>query len=199
MTRKMAAALPIAVAMLLAGCVSITYSPTNTSPSPSGSSASGTPSQSPSPTAESFTPGAPDGQCLTANLSVSVEDESSSAGHMHSAIVFTNNGPDCTLEGYPNVQVMNDGVPMGSSSEEDSTATEALVSLPAGGTATAQLASVNIDPGGGPLGDSCIVDHGTGYLVTPPHSYTAIPVDVPNVPACTNGTVWMTAGPVSAP
>jgi Domain of unknown function (DUF4232) len=195
--KKLGFILPSLTVLLLAGCVTVTNTspPASTSPSPTSAS----PEASPSATPESFTPGAPADQCLTANLSVAVQDESASAGHLHSLLVFTNNGPDCVLEGFPNVQVMNSGTPMGASSEEDSSVSEGTVSLPAGGTAVAQLTSVNIDPGGGPLGDSCVVDHGTGYLVTPPHSYTPIPVDVSGVPACTNGTVWMTAGPVTAP
>lgn len=199
MSAKSSLILPAAGVLLLAGCVSVTYSPGPSSPSPSDASPAASPSAASASPAESFTPGAPDGQCLTANLSVTVQDEGASAGHLHSKIVFTNNGPDCALQGYPNIQVMNAGVPMGSSSEEDSSASAALVTIAAGGSAVAQLTSVNIDPGGGPLGESCAVDHGSGYLVTPPHSYSPISVDVAGVPACTNGTVWMVAGPVTAP
>ncbi|MBX3309190.1 MAG: DUF4232 domain-containing protein [Cryobacterium sp.] len=197
MLRRSALIVSTLATLLLAGCVTVNYSPPASSPSrsapPSASSAS------PSPSTETFTPGAPANQCLTANLSVSLEDEGASAGHLHAKVVFTNNGPDCVLKGFPTVQVAQGAAPIGAGSEEDSSAAVAPVTLMAGGSAIAQLTSVNIDPGGGPLGDSCVVDHGTGYLVTPPHSTTPIPVDVPNVPACTNGIVWMTAGPVTAP
>lgn len=182
---------------LLAGCVTVNYSlPAS---SPSNSAPPTATSASPSPSTETFTPGAPANQCLTANLSVSLEDEGASAGHLHSKVVFTNNGPECVLAGYPTVHVIQGAATIGAGSAEDSSAAVAPVTLAAGGSAIAQLTSINIDPGGGPLGDSCVVDHGTGYRVTPPHSTTPIPVDSANVPACTNGTVWMTAGPVTAP
>jgi hypothetical protein len=198
MPKKIASIVPFLTVLALAGCITATGPSPASPPSPSVSPKE-SPSASPTTPAETFTPGAPEGQCLTANLLVSVVDEGSSAGHLHSQVVFTNRGPACVLDGFPTVQVMKAGVPMGSGIEDDSSAAEAPVPLASGGTAVAQLTSVNINSDGGPLGDSCVVDHGTGYLITPPHSYTPIPADVADLPACTNGTVWMMAGPVTAP
>lgn len=165
---------------------------------PTHSAPSTSPSASPSAAAETFTPGAPAGQCLTANLAVTIEAEGSSAGHQHATIVFTNKGASCVLEGFPAVQVIANGVPMGSSAGQDSSASSAPVTLASGGAASSELASINIDPGGGPLGDTCVVGHGDGYNITPPHSLLPILVPVSDTPACTNGVAWMTVGTLTA-
>ncbi|MBX3090888.1 MAG: DUF4232 domain-containing protein [Cryobacterium sp.] len=196
MPRRISLVVPSFAVLLLAGCVTVVSPPSS---SPSSSSSASSPSASPSPAPEQFAPGAPANQCLTANLSVSVQEASASSGHLHSLIVFTNNGPECALSGFPSVQVMSSGVTMGASSEDDSSASPTVVTVPSGGTAVALLTSVNIDPDGGPLGDACVVDHGSGYDVTPPHSLSPISVDDDNLAACSNGAVWMTVGPVTAP
>ena len=102
------------------------------------------------------------------------------------------------LSGYPGVQVVAAGAPMGVAGQEDSSVAVAPVTIAEHGTAVAQVTSVNIDPGGGPLGGACVVGHGDGYNITPPHSLQPILVSMANVPACSNGTAWMTVGPVVA-
>lgn len=178
----------------LAGCSTISTPP---SPPPSNA-ASSTPSASSTAAAETFTAGAPDGQCLTAELSVSIQAASGTAGHLHEVITLTNKGGPCVLEGYPTVAVTSGGIPVGAAAEDDSSASPAPITLATGGTALAQLTAVNIDPGGGPLGDACAVDVGDAVAVTPPHSMIALSVAESGVPACSSGTPWMTVGPVTA-
>jgi hypothetical protein len=186
--------LVLAVVAALTGCVSITIPP----PGPSSSAEpSAPPSASPSGPSESFTAGAPDGQCLTANLSASLEAEPSSLGHGHWSVILTNDGAPCVLDGFPTIQVTSNGTPLGAASEDDSGVPHSPASLATGGSAVASLSAVNIDPGGGPLGDACTVDHGDAVAVTPPHATIAIPVPMADFPACSNGTAWMTVGPVT--
>lgn len=197
-------ALSVAAATLLAGCSTATAPPSPESPptesSPSASPSAGEPSSAPNSTApdssESFTAGAPDGQCRTANLTVSLGNEGSAAGHIHYAVTFTNTGETCVLEGFPTVQVTGGGSPIGVAATEDSGTAAQAISLTRGGTTSAELTVTNIASGGGPLGDACTVGHGDAFAVTPPHSTTAISVPMPNIPACSNGAQWMTVGPV---
>ncbi|MBB5632427.1 hypothetical protein BKA04_000650 [Cryobacterium mesophilum] len=180
----------IAAVALLAGCSTVSASPSPSAPVTA-------PSSSPSAAEETFTAGAPDGQCLTADLSASIQPASSTAGHIHDVITLTNNGAPCVLEGYPTVAVSSGGSQVGAAAEDDSSAIPAPITLAAGGTAEAQLTAVDIDPGGGPLGDACSLDVGDAVLVTPPHSMIALSVAEAGFPACTSGTPWMTVGPVT--
>lgn len=100
------------------------------------------------------------------------------------------------LEGFPSIQVTAGGTPIGVAATEESSTTSEAISLTRGGTTSAELTVTNIASGGGPLGDACTVEQGNAYAVTPPHSTIVVPVSVPNVPACSNGTPWMTVGPV---
>lgn len=191
-----AIALSAAVA-LLAGCS--TPSPEPASSSPASSPPISSPSASPTEASETFSPGAPAGQCLTANLVISFEGPFGSAGHLNYRIAFTNNGPTCVLQGFPGVAVVRDGTQLGQEAEDAVGFTPAAISLDAGGVAVSHLSSVNIDPAGGPLGNGCSVDHGDGYRITAPHSMTPFTVAAPNVAACTNGITWMTIDPVQEP
>lgn len=131
---------------------------------------------------------------------MTIKGPDGSAGHLNYQIVFTNNGPDCVLEGYPEVAVLvstGSGV-LGAAAMDDTNAAATAVTLASGGTAVAALSAVNIDPGGGPLGGQCTLDHGDGFGITPPHSLQRIKVQLDSVPACSNGTAWMTVGPVTA-
>lgn len=186
----------VGLGLLLAGCATPAPPPADSSSPSSPESAS----PSPSAAAETFEPGAPANQCETANLSVALEGPDASAGHLHYRIVFTNNGPDCALEGYPKVTVrMSAGsAALGTAAVDDSNTTPSIVTLPTGGTAVALLSAVNIDPGGGPLGDQCGLEHGDGYGITPPHSLQPILLQAADVPACSNPVAWMTVGPVTA-
>ncbi|MEO7348499.1 MAG: DUF4232 domain-containing protein [Terrimesophilobacter sp.] len=189
--------LSVAAAILLAGCATTATTTPQSSqpPSPSATEPSATePAPSPS---EAFTAGAPEGQCLTANIAVSVAEADASAGHLHYVVTFTNKGEACVLKGFPTFQVTRDGAPLGLVAEDDSSAVPALVTLAAGGTAVAALTAINLGFDGGPLGDACAILEGNAVSVTPPHSTIAIPVTPLNFMACANDVPWMTIGPIS--
>jgi Protein of unknown function (DUF4232) len=196
-------AVPMLVMLSLAGCT-----PTGApAPSPGGSSAppAASDSASPSPSAAGGghvgDPTAPDGQCPDSSIAVSVEGADSTAGHLHYRVVFTNTGTsDCVLQGIPTVFVVGNGnsTEYGVVAAPDTGASAPEVTLAAGGTGVAQLQAVNIDPAGGPLGTSCAVNHGDGYIVLVPHLDHQFVVAAAGVAACTNGTPWMDIGPILA-
>lgn len=202
--RISAIVLALTTATLLAGCITIqmpnsntnTNSGQSTSPSPTTSSASSDQSSPP----EVFTSGAPDGQCLSANLSTQFEPESSSMGHFHYSVVFTNTGSQtCKLQGFPAIQVVKAGIALGAQADPDSAAAPSVVSLAPGASASAQLSGVNLGLDGGPIGDSCAVDSGDGVSITPPHSTVPTVIAMPDFSACANPVTWMTIGPVEVP
>lgn len=201
--------LSVAAALLLAGCSPAAgteeveqAAPPSAAPSTSPSTE---PSETPSPTVpappasnspEEFTSGAPDRQCLTENLTVSVSDQGSSAGHTHYFVTFTNTGEECALEGFPGIQVMTGGSPLGAPASQQANEPPRSLLLTRGGTTSATLTVTNIGSGGGPLGGACTVSSGDALAVTPPHSTIALRVNMPNFLACSNGAPWMTIGPV---
>lgn len=193
-------AVPTLVIGLLSSCASVS-SPGNNEPSPSGSPETvATPSPSPSGDtgAETFTAGAPSDQCTTKQLSIAVSTESASAGHLHYLITFTNNGPQCSLSGFPVVQVAKAGTPFGSVASQDTASAPVTVPIATGASAYAQLTVVNVDPGGGPLGSACTVDHGDALFITAPHGTIVTPIPVDSFAACSNNTDWFTVGSISA-
>ncbi len=53
--------------------------------------------------------------CVTSALSIDVQRGSGAAGHQFASIVFTNTSPTtCTITGYPGVQLLAGGAPIGS-------------------------------------------------------------------------------------
>ena len=204
MRRSTAFVVPFALAVLLAGCTSGTpdasSSPATPASSAPASSAPVSPSTSatPSPSA-SVDPTAPEGQCADDVLSVQLSGGDAGAGSIDYRLAFTNNGTtDCVLAGAPGVSVVGngDGSQVGEAATQDETADPASVTLPPGGTATADLRSINIEGGGGALGDACPTTTGDGYRVFPPHSFNSIFIDSPGVPACTGTTPWLTVSAV---
>lgn len=185
--------------LLLVGCSVSAPLPPPTSP-PAASPSGTTPSPTATVAAETFAPGAPANQCHTADLAATIQGPDGSAGHLNYRIVFTNSGADCVLEGYPEVTVLKSAgsAILGAPAANDANTTGAAVDLATGATAVAILTAVNIDPGGGPLGSQCILDHGDGFVITPPHSLQPLKVMLAGVPACSNGTAWMTVGPVTS-
>lgn len=196
--------LSVATAVLLAGCTS-TSAPQGSEPSapmspqqtsePSASTPATTPPQSVPTAPEQFTAGAPDGQCLTENLTVSLSDPDGTAGKLHYEVTITNTGSACVLEGFPRVRVTAGGSPIGAEAAQDPSTTPVSLSLTRGGTTSATLTMTNIGSGGGPLGTACTFAQGDALAVTPPHSMIAISVPM-DVPACSNGIEWMKVGPV---
>ncbi|MEO7348501.1 MAG: DUF4232 domain-containing protein [Terrimesophilobacter sp.] len=182
--------LSVATAVLLAGCTSTSVpqgsepsaptSPAQTSEPPASTPPAAPPQSVPSEP-EQFTAGAPDGQCLTENLTVAISDPDGSAGKLHYELIITNTGSECVLEGFPRVQVTSGGSPIGAAASEDSSTPPVSLSLTRGGTTYAALTMTNIGSGGGPLGTACTVAQGDALAVTPPHSMIAIsvPMDVP--------------------
>jgi hypothetical protein len=187
----------LATIAVLAGCSTPAAPPSNTPSSDSSPAPAASPSPSPTSASESFTAGAPDGQCLTASLSAALEPVSSSLGHLHWEIRLTDNGAPCVLDGVPEVQVTRSGTRLGAAAEAESGTTPAPVSLATGASAVASLSAVNNDPGGGPLGDACTLDHGDTVAITPPHAMIALLVPMAGFPACSSGTPWMTVGPLT--
>ncbi|AZH84189.1 DUF4232 domain-containing protein [Plantibacter sp. PA-3-X8] len=196
MRRSLLTITPLAVVLLLAGCAG------SPAPSPSAIATSAAPSPTSSPTSTAAVdPNAPAGQCADSVLQVTVSGADAGAGSIFSNVVFTNTGREsCVLRGAPGVSVVGDGdgTQLGAAAVQQEDAAPADVTLPAGGSASATLTSVNIGSDGGPL-DDCEAVTGDGYRVYPPHSFTAVFVASSAVPACSNTAVaWMTIGPVRA-
>jgi hypothetical protein len=183
-----------AIVALLSGCAGGTPTPT-ASPLPTASP-SPTATTTPSPAA-SVDPNAPSGQCADDALSVSISGGDGGAGSIGYDLVFTNTGSaECELRGAPGVSVIDGaGTQLGEPAEQVGDDAPDTLTLQPGGSVTAPLTAVNIDPDGGPL-DDCPVVHGTGYRVFPPHSFTGFVVDANNVPACDSSTVFLKVGPV---
>lgn len=197
-------ALPVIAVALLAGCSSGSAPAADSSPSPSASvsaSPTATPTPTPSPSdGAQVDPNAPANQCADANLTAVVTPDpgGAGAGSITSAITFTNSGPECVLEGAPGVSIRGDGdgVQIGVPAEQQGTPVP--VTLAQGGTAVAQLTSVNIAGGGGALGADCQMTTGDGYRVYPPHSFQPIFIQAAGVAACTSASVFMHVGVVAA-
>ena len=191
-------ALPVLAVVLLAGCSS--GGATEADPTASATSA---PTAAPTPTPTDpaqVDPNAPENQCADADLTVAVTPDpgGAGAGSTTSVITFTNSGPECVLEGAPGVSIRGDGdgVQIGEPAEQQGT--PAPVTLAEGGTAVAQLTSVNIGTDGGPLGTDCKATTGDGYRVYPPHSFEPVFVQSAGVPTCTSTSVFMHVGVVTA-
>jgi len=186
----------VAIALLLSACASGGGTPTE-SPTPSPTAS---PSPTPSPSPQPTDPNAPAGQCADDALQVTVEPspEGGSAGHVNSIVVFTNTGSaSCELRGAPGVSVVDaNGTQLGEAAEQVDDDAPPTITIEPGGTAVADLSSVNIGSDGGPLGDQCPTVSGAAYLVYPPHSFTAVEVPA-EVPACESGTPWMTVTAVA--
>jgi hypothetical protein len=197
-----------AVTLLLAGCAS------PGTPSPTGSSAPAStapvasppvaaPSSNSAPTAPPIDPDAPAGQCANDSLAVSVVESDAGMGSIYYQVNFTNTGTtDCELRGFPGVSVVGDGngTQLGAPADQqtDGPAPETYTIAP-GDTIGALLQAVNIAIGGGPLDDACQVVTGDGWRIYPPHSFDAVFVAAPGVPACANTeTVWLSISPLSA-
>lgn len=195
--------------VLLAGCALLApASPTSTPTIAATTSPSSSPSPSPStpaPASPGATtdPNAPANQCTNTDLTVTVAPDAGggAAGSLYSTIVFTNTGStSCALRGVPGVSVVGNGdqTQLGAAAESTAVGVPPTVTLLPGGKAKAPLQATNIASGGGPLGDSCAVHSGDGYRIYPPHSFDAIFVSAPKVPACTTAVVWLHVGAVAA-
>lgn len=199
MSRSPSLIVPLALAVALAGCSSGTPGSSSSPASPT-SSAPASPAATASPSASASTdPTAPDGQCADDVLSVELSGGDAGAGSIGYELVFTNGGTtECVLAGAPGVSVVGDGdgTQIGEAATQDETSDPTPVTLAPGGTATAELRAVNIEGGGGALGDACPTTTGDGYRVFPPHSFNSIFIDSPGVPACTGTTPWLTVSVV---
>ncbi|MES2171519.1 MAG: DUF4232 domain-containing protein [Actinomycetota bacterium] len=116
--------------------------------------------------------------CQAADLGISLGTPDHEASTEHLPIVFTNRGGGtCTLTGWPRVSVITvfNQTLVGPEARPLGTASPAVV-LGVNGTAIADLQSVILDSGGGPLGSRCLVATGNGYLVNPPGSSVSVVV-----------------------
>ena len=181
------AIVPVVLLLTLAGCA------------PAGSGPA-TPDVSASSTTETPAADAPLAPCADGTITPTVGDAEGTAGHLNYQIAFTNSGPACTLEGFPQVAVigMGNGTQFGVVAEQMTGVTAETVTVATGASAYAWLEAVNIDPGGGPLGPDCTVGYGDGWNIYVPGAIEPTFVPAPNVPACTNGLPWMQIGPITA-
>ena len=182
------AIVPLILVLALAGCA-----PAGPTPDPAGSPSS-TADSTPTPDAD-----APLEPCADGTIAPQVNDAQGTAGHLNYQVEFVNSGPDCTLEGFPQIAVIGNGngTQFGVVAEQMTDLTAIPVIVPAGGSAYAWLEAVNIDPGGGPLGPDCAVGYGDGWNIYVPGAIEPTFVSAPNTPACTSGLPWMRVGPIS--
>ncbi|MDF2575773.1 MAG: hypothetical protein K0S05_2685 [Agromyces sp.] len=187
------------LAVLLVGCAG------GAGPSPSPTTApateTSTPTSTPTPTDGPVDPNAPAGQCADDALRVSISAADSGAGSSYYELSFTNTGDSaCELRGAPGVSVVDaSGTQLGEAADRIDDDAPPTLTVEPGASVTATLQATNIEPDGGPL-DDCPVVYGTGYLVYPPHSFTAVLVETSDpVPACESSTVFLHVGPVQQP
>jgi len=193
----------------LAGCsASPTPAPTVTvtAPTASGSSspapsAPATTSPTP-PEADPSDPDAPAGQCADSAIGTKVLDSDSGAGSRYYQLVFTNTGStDCELRGYPGVSVVGggNGTQLGKAAERVEGMAIATYTLKPGDSIGASIQMVNIGTDGGPLDTACDVAAGDGWRIYPPHSFAAVFIESPGLPACLSPDVsWLRVGALSA-
>jgi hypothetical protein len=198
-------ALPVlALALVLSGCSGggdTVAAPDASSTPVATTTPEATPTPTPTPSATGqVDPNAPEGQCLDANLTVTVTPDpgGAGAGSITSVVTFANSGPECVLEGAPGVSMRGDGdgVQIGQPAEQQGT--PAPVTLAQGGSAVAQLTSVNIGTDGGALGTDCQATSADGYRVYPPHSFQPFFVPTLDIYACTSDVVFLHVGVVTA-
>ena len=184
------AIVPVILLLALAGCA-----PTGGAPGTSFS-ASSTIDATPTPPPTADTPLEP---CADGTITPQVNDAEGAAGHLNYQVEFVNSGPQCTLEGFPQVAVLGNGngTQFGVVAEQMSEVLAEPVVLAEGASAYAWLEAVNIDPGGGPLGADCAVDYGDGWNIYVPGAIEPTFVPANGVPACTSGLPWMRIGPIS--
>ncbi|MGI8664747.1 MAG: DUF4232 domain-containing protein [Jatrophihabitans sp.] len=158
--RQLAAAIVLLGLGLSAGCtrapqpkaddpaVAISTSPSGPVSSPAGSpvassTAPSTPAASSTPTAKaSRTPAGPveaAGGCPTAALKLTALRASGAAGHQYAFLQFTNTGATaCSLTGFPGVQLLRAGAPLGQPAQRSAKAVHTVRIAP-GGSVTAQV------------------------------------------------------------
>jgi len=126
----------------------------------------------------------------------------SGAGSMYYQLVFTNTGSAvCELRGYPGVSVVGEGngTQLGDAAERVEGMTVETYELKPGDSIGASIQMVNIGTNGGPLDTACDVAAGDGWRIYPPHSFTAVFVPSPGLPACLAPDVsWLRVGALSA-
>ena len=183
------AIVPVIVLLALGGCA----------PGAGEVSTGSTPgaSEAPSPTPTVVIPLEP---CADGTITPQMNDAEGTAGHLNYQVEFVNSGPECTLEGFPQIAVLGNGngTQFGVVADQMSELVPESVTLATGASGYAWLEAVNIDPGGGPLGSDCTVGYGDGWNIYVPGAIEPTFVPAPNVPACTSGLPWMRIGPISA-
>ncbi|MGG7464476.1 DUF4232 domain-containing protein [Plantibacter sp. YIM 135347] len=200
--RVSALILPMIVgALLLAGCASGSGTGAGSVTPSASTSVSTTPTPTATPTGSAgggADPNAPAGQCADSALAVTVTEFDAGAGNISYDVAFTNTATSaCVLRGTPGVSVVGDGngTELGKPARQDSAAEPEDVNIAPGAAAHAVLRAVNIGTDGGPLSD-CAPVAGDGYRIYSPHSFTAVFVASPGVPACTSDDLWMSIGSV---
>jgi hypothetical protein len=191
--RRGSLVLPVVALLALSGCAA------GDAPQPTVSADPPVSQEPPSSTvppeaAPTRDPDAPDGQCADDALAVDVvpDEGGGAAGSVGYSVTFTNTGDtECALAGYPGVSVVGggDGTQFGPAAERAEESAVETVPLAPGATAAATMTAVNLAGDGGAL--ECDVAEGDGWRVYPPHSYAAVFVDDPGVPACIDEAVFL--------
>ena len=154
------------------------------------------------PPVEDPTPDAPASvtlaPCADGTITPTIGEAEGTAGHLNYQIAFTNSGPECTLEGYPQVIVVGAAGDLGAPASDMTDLPVVPVTIATGASAYAWLEAVNIDPGGGPLGPDCDEVAGDGYNIYVPGAAEPTFVAAPGVAACQSGNPWMQVAPISA-
>jgi len=149
------------------------------------------------PTADADAPLEP---CADGTITPQMNEAEGTAGHLNYQVEFVNSGPECTLEGFPQIAVLGNGngTQFGVIAEQMLELTPEPVTLATGASGYAWLEAVNVDPGGGPLGPDCAVGYGDGWNIYVPGAIEPTYVPAANVAACTSGLPWMRIGPITA-
>ncbi len=199
----MRVALAVIGLLALAGCTPPAESPTTTAAPTTTTSAP--PTSTPAETETTTPPPAPTtpaalAPCADGTITPQVNAPEGTAGHLNYTVEFVNSGPECTLEGFPQVAVLGhgDGTQLGDVADQMTDLTPTTVTVAAGGSAYAWLEAVNIDPGGGPLGPDCGIEYGDGWNIWVPGAITPTFVPSAHLPACTGDVVWLRIGPIAA-
>ncbi|WP_075725593.1 DUF4232 domain-containing protein [Corynebacterium aquilae] len=130
--------------------------------------------------------------CQPQQLAISVTPTDAGAGHQYYAITATNNGPHCTLAGFPGISAVDaQGQQIGAAAEREDAHDPGPVRLGPKGQAQATLRLTNahlMDPA------TCAPTPAAGLKIYPPNSYDSTTVPFDSV-VCAKGATTLTTGP----
>ncbi len=180
--------------LVLAACSSnSSSSSTTTTVASSTSTTAGTTTSTTRAAGTTTTGGAAVSGCLTGSLQIAAVNGSGAAGTIEMAVTMTNQGPSCTLYGYPGMQLLDaSGSPIativvrgGGPMFPDAAANQppAQVTLARGAVAKFSLSYEDV-----PVGTETSCPTSTSSEITPPNN-TAFAVIPLAIAPCNNGTI----------